>query len=389
MPNRRQFLLQAATAGLAGSILGVGGAQPIQAAERDSSKALRILILGGTGNIGPYHVRAALSRGHKVSVFSRGNRSSDFPAEVELLTGDRNGKLDSIKNRDWDEVLDVATFGPMWVRTLGEALKGRVGHYTFVSTDSVYDNPIANRNGTREEDKVVEYTGTEDPYSITEFREVNEYRALKVLCERESQKQFPGKTLIVRPTFIVGPSDGDFTYWPVRMERGGEILVAGDPLARVQMIDVRDLAEWIILMVEQREHGIFNAVGPATPMGFAEMLGAVRGMTSSPISLVWVPVTWLQEQKVPPIWSNPLMWPTEGGIPGLMRIRNNKAITRGLAFRALSVTAADAASWYRKQPPDRQRNLLLALNGIGSIEDSITRERELLNAWHAVHKDNG
>lgn len=350
---------------------------------------MRILILGGTGNIGPYHVRAALSRGHEVSVFSRGKRPADLPAEAELLTGDLNGDFDSIKNRDWDAVVDAATFGPIWVRKLGETLRGRVGHYTFISTDSVYDNPIANPGGTREADQLVEYAGTDDPYSITEFREVDEYRALKVLCERESQKQFPGKTLIVRPTFIVGPSTGELTYWPVRMERGGEILAAGDPLAHVQMIDVRDMAEWIISMVERREHGTFNAVGPAAPMGFAEMLGAIRGTTSSPVSLVWVPVKWLQEQGVPPIWSNPLMWPTEGGIPGLMRVRSDKAIALGLRFRPLCATAADALSWYRNQPADRQPRLLQGINGIGSIEDSMTRERELLNAWHALSDGRG
>jgi 2'-hydroxyisoflavone reductase len=355
---------------------------------QNSSKPLRILILGGTGNIGPYHVQAALSRGHQVSVFSRGKRPSDFPAEVEMLTGDLNGDLDSIKNRDWDAVLDVATFGPRWIRVLGEALKGRAGHYTFISTDSVYDTPMSNPAGSREGDKVVEYTGTEDPYSITEFREVDEYRQLKVLCEREAEKQFPGEALILRPTFIVGPSTGELTYWPVRMERGGQILAAGDPLADVQLIDVRDMAEWIILMIEQRERGIFNAVGPATPMGFAEMLGAIRGITSAAVSLVWVPVKWLQEQNVPPIWSNPLMWLTEAGIPGLMRVRNDKAIARGLTFRTLSVTAADSLSWYRNQPPDRQSSFLLGLNGVGCVEDSMTRERELLNAWHALHKDS-
>src|ERR1700722_12425312 len=115
---------------------------------QSSSKSLRLLILGGTGNIGPYHVRAALSRGHRVSVFSRGKRPSDFPDDVELLTGDLNGNLDSIKNRDWDAVIDVATFGPLWVRLLGEALKDRVKHYTLISTDSVYANPIANPGGT-------------------------------------------------------------------------------------------------------------------------------------------------------------------------------------------------------------------------------------------------
>ena len=358
----------------------------IDRAMQKSSKTLRILILGGTGNIGPYHVHAALNRGHKVSVFSRGIRPSCFPAQVEMLTGDLNGDFDAIKNRDWDAVLDVATFGPLWIRILGSALNGRVGHYTFISTDSVYENPISNPAGSREGDKVVEYSGAEDPYSITQFREVDEYRQLKVLCEREAEKQFPGSALIVRPTFIVGPGTGEHTYWPVRMERGGEILVAGDPLAAVQMIDVRDMAEWIILMIEQREHGIFNAVGPAAPIGFAEMLGSIRGITSSPVSLVWVPVTWLQEH-VPPIWSNPLMWLTEAGIPGLMSVRSDKAIARGLTFRALSVTAADSLSWYRDQPPERQPKLLLGLNGVGSIEDSMRRERELLDAWHTLHKD--
>jgi 2'-hydroxyisoflavone reductase len=305
---------------------------------------------------------------------------------VEHLTGDLNGDLDAIRNRDWDAVLDAATFGPRWVRTIGEALKDRVGHYTFISTDSVYDNPIANPDGTSEGDKLVEYTGTDDPYSIIEFREVDEYRALKVLCEREAQKQFPGRCLIVRPTFIVGPSSWELTYWPVRMERGGEILVAGDPLAPVQMIDVRDMAEWIISMIERCEHGTFNVVGPERPLGFAEMLGAIRGMTSSAVTLVWVPAPWLQEH-VPPVWSNPLMWVTEAGIAGLMRVRNDKATAKGLTFRPLSVTAADAFSWYRAQPPERQRELLMGLHGTGSIEDSMARERELLDAWRALQKN--
>lgn len=350
---------------------------------RNSSQALRILILGGTGNIGPYHVRAAVSRGHHVSVFSRGRRSADLPVAVEHLTGDLGVNLDSIRNRDWDAVLDCATFGPVWIRTLGEAMRGRVGHYTFISTDSVYDDPAANREGTREEDKLLEYTGRDDPYTITEFREVDEYRALKVLCERESEKQFPGKTLIVRPTFIVGPSTGELTYWPVRMELGGELLVAGDPLAPVQMIDVRDLAEWNIRMIEQRQYGVFNVVGPAAPMGFAEMLGAIRGTTAVAASLMWVPIVWLREQQIPPIWSSPLMWPTEAGIPGLMHVRNDKAVARGLTFRPLSVTAADSLSWYRSQSPERQTGLLQGVNGTGSIEDSMAMEREIIRRWHA------
>lgn len=144
-------------------------------------------------------------RTHRVSVFSRGRQHSDLAAEVELLTGDRNGDLNSLENRDWDKVLDLASYGPMRIRTLAQALKSRVGHYTFITTAAGYDSPIVNANGTCEEDKLVAYSGTEDPYSITGFREVNEYRAPKVLCEREAEKQFPGKTLLTRPGFIVGP----------------------------------------------------------------------------------------------------------------------------------------------------------------------------------------
>ncbi|HEX4243105.1 MAG TPA: NAD-dependent epimerase/dehydratase family protein [Steroidobacteraceae bacterium] len=346
--------------------------------------SLRILILGGTGNIGPYHVHAAVSRGHRVSVFSRGKRPAEFPAEVEMLTGDLNGDLDSIKNRDWDAVLDVASFGPIWARKMGEALKNRVGHYTLISTDSVYDDPQANAGGAHEESRLVEYRGTEDPYSIVEFREVDEYRALKVLCERESERQFAGRTLIVRPTFIVGPSTAELTYWPVRMQRGGEMLVAGDPLAPVQMIDVRDMAGWILSMIERRQRGVFNIVGPAAPMGFAEMLGAIRGTTSAPVSLVWVPQTWLEQQNVPPVWSSPLMWVKEAGIPGLMRVSNGKAVAHGLEFRPLAVTAADSLSWYERHPPDRKPPLQ-GLHGVGTIEESMALERELLRKWHALH----
>jgi 2'-hydroxyisoflavone reductase len=389
-PNRREFLAQTA---LAGAILAAGGQVLAVADEKDAAtsaprdtelatSALRILILGGTGHIGPHHVSAAVNRGHNVSVFTRGKTPSELSSKVEILTGDRNGNLDSIENRDWDAVLDLATFGPAWVRRLGQALHGRVKHYTFISTVSVYENPISNINGTDENSKVLEYRSSADPYSAT--LPENQYGQLKVLCERESEKQFPGRTLLIRPGYIVGPGDalGAFTYLPVRMEAGGEVLAAGDPLSQVQMIDVRDMAEWIIRLIEMGATGTFNAVGPAMPIGWAELLGAVRGSLPAPLRLTWVPASWITNQKVQPM-SNVLFWPMEVGTPGTMRMSNDKARIKGLTFRAISVTSADTLSWFKSQTLERRNQVLLGFNGTGSsLGDSMQREREMLAMWH-------
>jgi 2'-hydroxyisoflavone reductase len=384
MQTRRHFITQSGAVAAAGGIIASGGTQLLLAATNTSiaSEHLRILILGGTGHIGPYHVRAALERGHHVAVFSRGKTSSELPLGVERLIGDRNGDLESIKNRDWDAVFDLATFVPVWVRTLGQALQGRVRHYTFISTEAVYDTPSNNTQGTDEESKVLQYKDKVDPYSIT----YGPYGELKVLCEREAQKQFPGKTLVLRPGNIVGPGDsiGGFTYWPMRLEMGGEVLAAGDPLSHVQWIDVRDMAEWAIRLAEQRETGVFNTIGPASPMNWATMLDTLRA-PSVPVTFTWVPIPWLMERKIT-AWSNLLFWPTEAGRPGLMNSINDRAQAKGLTFRPLRVTARDAVAWFRAQPPEIQKQALLGENGPGILENSISRERQLLDEWHAQQK---
>lgn len=351
-----------------------------------ASNRLRILVLGGTGHIGPYHVQAALDRGHHVAVFSRGKASADLPPSVERLTGDRNGDLESIRNRDWDAVFDLATFVPSWIRTLGEALRGRVGHYTLVSTEAVYDTPADNKGGTDENSKLLEYTGDGDPYTMTK----GPYGEFKVLCEREAQAQFPGKTVILRPGAIVGPGDpiGGFTYWPLRLERGGEVLVAGDALTRVQLIDVRDMAEWAVHLAERADTGVFNTIGPATRMDWATMLDALQGAFRSRTKLTWVATSWLVERKFTP-WSNLLFWPTEVGTPGLMSMSNSRALAKGLTFRPLEVTARDTLTWFKAQPAERQRQLILGEKGPDSLENSLARERELLEEWHADQKAIG
>jgi 2'-hydroxyisoflavone reductase len=279
-------------------------------------------------------------------------------------------------------VVDTDTNVPFRVRTLGVALQGHVKHYTFISSINVYDNPGDNDNGTNEQSKELAYKDSADPYFITQA-EGKQVGPLGVLCEREAEKQFPERTLIVRPGIVIGPGDpaGAFTYWPVRMERGGEILAAGDPLARVQLIDVRDMTDWVIRIVEKAETGTFNSVGPALPMGWAEMLGAVRGTSSVPMKLTWVPEAWVQEQMVS-LWSCLRFWPSEATTPGSMHMSNDKARERGLTFRPLGVTAADTLAWYKSQHKHLQSQLLLGFTGMFSIEDSMKRERELLDAWH-------
>ena len=282
MPDRRAILssLIAAGGALVPSAPGV-----CWAAASGTASPLRLLILGGTGHIGPYFVRTAVQRGHKVTVFSRGKNPAELPSGVEQLQGDRNSDLASIKGRDWDAVLDLATYGPGWVRTLGEAMRGRVGHYTFISTISVYDNPAANLE-TDENSPLLAYKGDINPYTITD--ESQWYGALKVLCEGEANKQFSGKTLILRPGYIGGPDDthGILTYWIVRTRKGGELLAGGDPETPVQYIDIRDLANWCIRLVEMRATETYNAICSAMPV---KSLVSAALEDSSMAPATWVP----------------------------------------------------------------------------------------------------
>jgi 2'-hydroxyisoflavone reductase len=391
-PSRRDFLSRIITVAGALSL----GATAVCTAEPASSasKSSRVLILGGTGHIGPFFVRAALARGHEVSVFSRGREHVELPSTVERLVGDRNGNLDSIRHRDWDAVLDLATYGPGWVRSLGAALKGRVGHYTFISTISVYDNPAANGT-TRESSRVLVYQGSRDPYSITD--EGPDYGALKVLCEQEAERQFPGETLVLRSGYIVLPDDlghnGFIAYWPVRARQGGTMLVAGNPATPVQYIDIRDMAEWAIRMVEKRATGVYNTVGPTAPTSLAELVNAARALASKPPAVTWVPVAWLSGQKDRDIWGQLVFWYYQG-LGGLTQINIDRAVAAGFTSRTLSATLAQVLRWYDEEPRD-ERAVFVAghrkqPDGLwvpvrASWPDYLGHERTALARWHAQH----
>jgi 2'-hydroxyisoflavone reductase len=379
--SRRNFLKLSAIAG-GGIGLGLipGPVAFMQTA--DAVKPLRILILGGTGFTGPFQVRYALSRGHKVTVFNRGRtHPGELPKEAEQLIGDRNGQLDALKGRTWDVVVDNPTTLPIWIRTAAQILKGNVDRYVFISTTSVYSDNII--RGMDESGPLAEYQGA-DPFKETiqtmRASSVSLYAPLKVVSEKETRKWFPGKSLVIRPGLIVGPGDETdrFTFWPVRVARGGEVLAPGSPKDTVQFIDARDLAEWTIRMVEQGTTGTFNALGPAAKLTMGAMLDDIKAATKSDAQFTWIDVDFLLAQKVSP-WNDMPVWVApRGPETGFTQLSNKRAVSKGLTFRSVGETTQATLEWFRKLPIERQ----------GSLRSGITaeREKEVLAAWHARHK---
>lgn len=369
--NRRQLIGHAAAAGL------LAAAAPALA--QRPARRLNILILGGTGFTGPHQVRYAVARGHKVTVFNRGRRQADLPEGVEHLTGDRNtGDLSALAGRSWDVCIDNPTSLPFWVRDAGAALKGRVKQYVFISTLSVYASNAT--PGTDETAPLARYEGA-DVMAETQDKlraDMGLYGPLKAASEAEARRQFGAdKVTIIRPGLIVGPGDETdrFSYWPVRLSRGGEIAAPGDGRDPVQFIDARDLAEWTIRMAESGRTGAFNAIGPAQPMTMAEMLrGIATGVKAEP-KLTWIPTPFLQAQKIAP-WSDMPVWiPGDGEDAGFHRRSTAAARTAGLTYRPLPTTAADTLAWFRTLPAERQAKL----------RSGLTPEKEaaLLAAWKA------
>ncbi|MDQ3283850.1 MAG: NAD-dependent epimerase/dehydratase family protein [Acidobacteriota bacterium] len=363
--TRRSFLATTA-AGVA--VAAVSGPSAIAA---PPSKPLRILILGGTGFIGPNQVRYAVSRGHKVTVFNRGKTNpGTLPAGVEQLIGDRNGKLDALKGREWDAVIDNPTTLPRWVRDAAAILKGHADQYLFISTISVYaDNSKTNMDET---DKTIVL---EDP-TIETINSPEAYGGLKALSEKEAEKAFPGKTTIVRPGLIVGAGDNSdrFSYWPLRIARGGEVLAPGNPTDPVQFIDARDLGEWTIRLLEQKTYGTFNATGPAHPLTMAEMLYGIKAVTTAGAQFTWVPAEFLEAQKVGPWMDMPVWIPPSGDSAGFATRNINRALAAGLTFRPLADTATETIRFAASRPAERNEKMRAGLKP--------EREAEVLAAWH-------
>jgi len=328
---------------------------------------MKILILGGTVFLGRHLVEVALERGHEVTLFNRGQRNADLFPDLEKLRGDRDGGLDVLKGRRWDAVIDPSGYVPRLVTDSARLLANATDHYTFISSISVFDNPVPQR---------VDENG---PLATVED-ETNEevgryYGALKALCEKAAEREMPGRVLTLRPGLIVGPHDPSdrFTYWPVRIAQGGEVLAPGAKDAPVQIIHARDLAEWNIRLVEQGKTGIYNATGPNRPHTMEEVLQTCKEALGSDATFTWADDQFLLDQKVQP-WMGPNSLPLwiPGG-DGLMDVDVSKGIADGLTLRPLAQTVRETLEWDRTRPADVQRRSGLTLE----------REAEILKAWHA------
>jgi 2'-hydroxyisoflavone reductase len=336
---------------------------------------MRFLILGGTLFLGRALVTAAVARGHEVTLFNRGRQGQVSLPGVENLLGDRDGRLDALRGRSWDAVVDTSGYVPRLVRASAELLAGAVARYAFVSSISVYadfSRPIDENSplATMPDESVEEVTGAS-------------YGPLKVLCERAVEEALPGRALIVRPGLIVGPNDPTvrFGYWTARVARGGEVLAPGEPETPVQLIDVRDLAEWMVRMIETGEAGVLNATGPGYRLTMRGLLETCRSAGGGDARFTWVVETFLIERGVQP-WSHMPLWmpPSSETHACFHRVRIDRALAAGLSFRPLADTVRDTLEWQ-------------SAGGGGPIADkpgvavpdltlSPQREAELLAEWH-------
>ena len=350
------------------TFVGTLAAAPLLPAAPQKKK--RILILGGTGFLGPATVEAAVARGHELTLFNRGKTRPGLFPNIETLNGDRDPDkgegLNALRNRKWDAVIDNSGFYPRQVSASAKLLAPNVGQYIYISSISAYaDNSI---EGQDETGKLAD-TSKIDP--TVEKMSNEAYGPLKVLCEQASEAAMPRRTTIVRPGYIVGPDDpsGRFTYWPVRFDRGGEVLVPGEPSDPVQIIDVRDLGAWLITLVEQNTIGAFNAAGPKDRLAWGDLIQACRKATKTEHSVTWVDGVWVRKKadEYFPIWA-----PYSGETRGFHMWKNTRAVKAGLKSRPYSETVADTLKWYKSQPENGRTKLA------GPAPE---KEAQLLAAW--------
>jgi 2'-hydroxyisoflavone reductase len=353
MLTRRQLIGSA----IGATLVGLSGVR--------AQSGMSILILGGTGFIGPHLVQHALDRGHTITLFNRGRTNTHLFPEVEKLVGDRNDNLSALEGRRWDVVIDNSGYTPHQVRLSADLLKDACDQYLFTSTRSVYTDYTQD---VMDEDAPV------GPTHLPES-EWEGYGPNKVLAERIVQDVFGERTLITRPPIIVGPGDRTdrFTYWVDRIDDGGDIMVWGEPDDPVQFVDVRDLSEFYIRLVETSTRGIFNTEGPGSPLTSAGLIHGIKAVTSTPSNFHWVDWDFLIEAGETPQGSLPFWQPPRGRYLNYGHMDSSRAIAKGLTFRPLAVIAKDTLDWHRTRPAEQQAALRTGL--------SREREAELLAAW--------
>lgn len=341
----------------------------IKIRERKPGAPLHILILGGTGFLGPHVVEAALAKGHTVTLFNRGKTNPHLFPDLEKLQGDRKtGNLDALKGREFDAVIDNSGYLPKHVKQSAELLQTST-QYLFVSSVSAFRDQ--GQAGLVETDPVAPLTEPDTEDVMTH------YGALKAACEQAAETAMPGRVTVVRPGLIVGPGDESdrFTYWPVRLARGGEVLAPGNPDDPVQLIDVRDLAAFMLRCVEEQFTEVYSAVGPTERLSVKGMLDGCIAALGSNATLTWADSKFLEKHEVQP-WMELTVWvPPDSEFGGLGAVNGSKAWAAGLTTRPLGDIAKDTLAYWNSLPEERRSKPRAGLPA--------EREAAVLAAWHA------
>ncbi len=361
MPSRREIIK-------AGAWAAASAAMP--AAFAATGKPSTLLILGGTGFIGPPLTQEAQRLGWKVTHFNRGKTAADGVEGVETLLGDRKGKLDALRGRRWDAVVDDTGYIPKYVQMSAQLLAPNVGYCLFISSISAYAS-FARPNDERSPTGKLADPNTEE---ITN----DSYGPMKALCEQYTAEAFKGRASIVRPGYIVGPLDRSdrFTYWPVRASKGGEMLAPGTPQDPIQVIDVRDLASWMMKLVQAHTTGYFNAISPPGMFTMGGLINASLGASpragtvASWVNEDFLAAHWKAEELDLPPWS-----PMKGETAAASLTSVEPALRTGLKLRPLEDTVRDTLAWFESLPPERQAKLRAGLDP--------QKEADTLKLWHA------
>lgn len=352
---------------------GIAAASAMPFAPAAEVKGKTLLILGGTGFIGPHLTTEALRLGWKVTHFNRGKRDADGVSGVETLLGDRKGQLDSLKGRKWDAVVDNTGYVPKFTKQSADLLAPNAGYCLFVSSISAYAS-FAKPNDENSP------TGKLEDIN---FEEVNNdtYGPMKALCEQYSMDAFKGRCSVVRPGYIVGPLDPTdrFTYWPVRVSKGGEMLAPGTPRDPIQIIDVRDLTAWMMKLVEARTTGYFNAITPARAYTLGDIITASQKESpKAGTKVTWVPEDFLMKQWKPEEVDVPPWSPVKGEWAAASLTSVDRAVKSGLKFRSMEATVHDTMEWWRTLPAERTAKLKAGIDP--------QKEADTLKAWHESGK---
>jgi len=381
--NRREFVQMSVLAATAAGV--AAAARTSRADSKKAKQPLDILVLGGTGLIGPPMVECALARGHRLTLFNRGKTNTHLFPDVERIKGDRNDDITELEKavtdgRRWDAVIDNTASLPRWVSESAGLLSGATDLYLYTSSISAYaDSSVPGADETA----AVGQISAEDEALVKTTKDITgeNYGPLKARCEEEARNAFSGKAIVVRPGLIVGPGDYSdrFSYWPIRIFSGGEIIAPGNPDDPVQFIDCRDLGEWYIRLVEAKAVGTYNGVGPRSPMSIAGMLYGIRAAVDNEISFTWVDADFLETHEVQP-WMEMTVWvPPVGEYAGFSSSSIQRALDAGLRFRPLADTAKATVDYWNSLPEDRRAKPKAGL--------SAEKEKKVLAAWHARGTD--